>query len=54
VAETLLDQTRYANAHSAEVALRFQFKSRGWPLRTRAQARHTRHAAERNDLARAA
>jgi hypothetical protein len=26
VAETLLDQTRYASANSAEVALRFQFK----------------------------
>jgi hypothetical protein len=39
VAETLLDQTRYASANSAEVALRFQFKRRGWPLRTRAQAR---------------
>ncbi len=44
VAETLLDQTRYASATSAEVALRFQFKRRGWPLRTRAQARRTRRA----------
>jgi hypothetical protein len=42
VAETLLDQTRYASANSAEVALRFQFKRRGWPLRTRAQARRAR------------
>ena len=40
VAETLLDQTRYANG--AEVALRFQFKRRGWPLRTRAQAQRAR------------
>ena len=39
VAETLLDQTTYANAHSAEVALRFQFKRRGWPLRSRTKAR---------------
>jgi hypothetical protein len=38
VAETLFEQTRYANAHSAEVALLFQFKRRGWPLRGRAQA----------------
>jgi hypothetical protein len=42
VAETLLDQTGYASANSAEVALRFQFKRRGWPLRTRAQARRAR------------
>ena len=42
VAETLLDETEYANAHSAEVALRSQFKRRGWPLRTRAQARARR------------
>jgi hypothetical protein len=42
VAETRLDQTRYASANSAEVALRFRFKRRGWPLRTRAQARRTR------------
>jgi hypothetical protein len=42
VAEALLDQTRYASANSAEVALRFQFKRRGWPLRTRAQARRAR------------
>jgi hypothetical protein len=42
VAETLLDQTRYASANSAEVALRFQFKRRGWPLRTLAQARRAR------------
>ena len=43
VAETLLDQTRYASVNSAEVALRFQFKRRGWPLRTRAQARRAAH-----------
>jgi hypothetical protein len=42
VAETLLNQTRYANANSAEVALRFQFKRRGWPLRTPAEARRAR------------
>jgi hypothetical protein len=42
VTEALLDETSYANAHSAEVALRFQFKRRGWPLRTRAQARRAR------------
>jgi hypothetical protein len=44
VAETLLDQTRDASAYSAEVALRFQFKRRGWPPRTRAQARRARPA----------
>jgi hypothetical protein len=54
VAEALLGQTRYANAHSAEVALRFQFKRRGWPLRTRAQARRARRVPERDELARAA
>ena len=42
VAETLLDQTRYASANSAEVALRFQFKRRGWALRSRAQAQRAR------------
>ena len=42
VAETLLDQTRYARANSAEVALRFQFKRRGWALRSRAQAQRAR------------
>jgi hypothetical protein len=42
VAETLLDQTGYANAHSAEVALRYQFRRRGWPLRSRRQAAATR------------
>jgi hypothetical protein len=42
VAETLLDQTRYASANSAEVALRFQFRRRNWPLRTRGQARRAR------------
>jgi hypothetical protein len=54
MAETLLDQTRYANAHSAEVALRFQFKRRGWPLRTRAQARRAPPRAHGRGLARAA
>ena len=54
VAETLLGETSYANAHSAAVALRFQFKRRGWPLRTRAQARRARRVPDRNDLARAA
>ena len=54
VAETLLDRTTYANAHSAAEALRFQFKRRGWPLRTRAQAQRTRRAPEGQDLARAA
>jgi hypothetical protein len=47
VAETLLDQTRYASVNSAEVALRFQFKRRGWPLRTRAQARRAAQALPR-------
>jgi hypothetical protein len=42
VFETLLERTRYASANSAEVALRFQFKRRGWALRTRAQARRAR------------
>jgi hypothetical protein len=54
VAETLLGQTSYANAHSAEVALRFQFKRRGWPLRNRAQAQRARRAPKGEDLARAA
>jgi hypothetical protein len=54
VAETLLEQTSYASANSADVALRFQFKRRGWPLRTRAQARRARRVPERDDLARAA
>ena len=54
VAETLLDQTDYANARSAEEALRFQFKRRGWPSRTRAQAQRARRAPEGEDLARAA
>jgi hypothetical protein len=54
VAETLLDQTSYANAHSAEVALRFQFKRRGWPLRGRAKAQGAHRAQEGEDLARAA
>jgi Sigma-70, region 4 len=53
VAETLLDQTTYANAHSAEVALRFQFKRRGWPLRSR-KVQGARRAARPDDLARAA
>ena len=46
VAETLLERTAYANAHSAEVALRLRFKRRGWPLRTRAQAQTARRAPE--------
>jgi hypothetical protein len=54
VAETLLDQTSYANAHSAELALRFQFKRRGWPLRNHAQAWRARRAPEGESLARAA
>jgi hypothetical protein len=33
VAQTLLGQTDYANARSAESALRFHFRRRGWPLR---------------------
>ena len=45
VAETLLDETDYANARSAEVALRSQFKGRGWPLRTRAQAQRLRRVS---------
>jgi DNA-binding CsgD family transcriptional regulator len=35
VARTLLERTSYANAHSAEVALHYQFKRRSWPLRGR-------------------
>ena len=54
VAETLLGETSYANAHSAAVALRFQFKRRGWPLRSRTQARRARRVPDRDDLARAA
>jgi hypothetical protein len=54
VARTLLEQTSYANAHSAEGALRHQFKRRGWPLRGRAQARGGAGAAEGGDLPRAA
>jgi hypothetical protein len=50
VAETLLDQTRYASARSAEEALRFQFKRRGWPLRTRAQARRARRQPEGHEM----
>ena len=42
VAETLLGETSYVNAHSAAVALRFQFKRRGWGLRSRAQAGRAR------------
>jgi hypothetical protein len=38
VAETLLEQTNHANANSAEVALRFQVKRRGWPLHPRTGA----------------
>ena len=54
VAETLLEHTGYANAHSAEVALRRQFKRRGWPLRTRAEAQAVRTAPGGEDLPRAA
>jgi len=54
VAETLLDQTSYANARGAEVALRLQFKRRGWPLRSRAQAQNAPGAQEGENLARAA
>ena len=50
VAETLLGETSYANAHSAAVALRFQFKRRGWPLRTRVQARRTRRQPEGHEI----
>jgi hypothetical protein len=54
VAETLLDQTTYANARSAAVALRCHFKRRGWPLRSRAEARSTRIAFVRDMSPRAA
>ena len=54
VAEALLGQTGYANAHSAEVALRRQFKRRGWPLRTRAEGQTVRRASDRENPARAA
>jgi hypothetical protein len=54
VARTLLERTSYANAHSAEVALRHQFKRRGWPLRGRAQARGEARAAQGRDLPNAA
>lgn len=47
VAETLLKRTSYASAHSAEVALRAQFKRRGWALRTRAEAQAVSRAAAR-------
>ena len=53
VADALLERTGYASAHSAEVALRLQFKRRGWPLRTRAQAQMAR-SARGGDLPRAA
>jgi hypothetical protein len=51
---TVLEQTHCASANRAEVALRFQFKRRGWPLRTRAQALSGCRARKRGDLARAA
>jgi hypothetical protein len=54
VAETVRDQTSYANAHSAQVTPRFQFKRRGWPLRTRAPAQRRRRAPNGEDLTRAA
>jgi hypothetical protein len=42
IARELLAQTGYANARSAEMALRRQFKRRGWPLHSRRQAGATR------------
>jgi hypothetical protein len=54
VAETLLDQTTYANAHSAEVALRSQFKRRGWPLRNRQTAQGANRGLKKDGLPRAA
>ena len=54
VAEALLDETDYASLHSAEVALRVQFKRRGWPLRSRADAQRMRSAVAAGDTARAA
>ncbi len=38
IARELVDQTGYASAQSAEVALRAQFKRRGWALRSHKQA----------------
>jgi len=35
IADELLEHTGYANAHSAQAALRRQFKQRGWTLTTR-------------------
>jgi hypothetical protein len=54
VAEMLLDQTTYANAHSAEVALRFQFKRRAWPLRAGPRGQRAKRGLENDDLPRAA
>jgi hypothetical protein len=53
VAETLLQQTRYASANSAEVASRFQVKRRGWPA-AHPRTAAARAAPESDDLARAA
>jgi hypothetical protein len=41
IARELVDQTGYANARSAEMALRAQFKRRGWPLHRGRQAAAT-------------
>jgi hypothetical protein len=54
VARALLERTSYANAHSAEVALRHQFKRRGWPLRGRAQPLGGARVPQVGDLPRAA
>jgi hypothetical protein len=51
IARELLDQTGYANARSAEMALRAQFKRRGWPLNT---GRRGAAAAGSGSLGRAA
>jgi hypothetical protein len=54
VVSTLLERTSYANAHSAEVAVRHQFKRRGWPLRTRVRAGGGARATQGGDLPHAA
>jgi hypothetical protein len=51
IAMELLAQTGYANARSAEMALRAQFKRRGWPLNT---GRQGTAAAGSGSLGRAA
>jgi len=38
IAAALVDRTGYANPRSAEMALRAQFKRRGWRLRSRREA----------------